>query len=44
MTLRREGWKTNHLDYWNWFEDGSIDSDSRAVQKLKKYLKNFFLK
>ena len=44
MTLRRAGWNTHHLDYWNWFEDGWIDSESSAVQKLKKYLENYFLK
>ena len=44
MTLRRAGWKTHHLDYWNWFEDGWIDSESSAVQKLKKYLDQYFLR
>jgi len=44
MTLRRAGWKTHHLDYWNWFEDGWIDSESSAVQKLKKYLEKYFFK
>ena len=36
MTLRRAGWKTHHLDYWNWFEDGWIDDDSGAVNNLKE--------
>ena len=44
MILRRAGGNTHHLDYWNWFEDGWIDSESSAVQKLKKYLENYFLK
>ena len=44
MTLRRAGWKTHHLDYWNWFEDGWIDDDSSAVNKLKKKLEDYFMK
>ena len=44
MTLRRAGWKTHHLDYWNWFEDGWIDNDSSAVNKLKKKLEDYFMK
>ena len=43
MTLRRAGWDTYHLDYWNWFQDGWIEKDSPAVEGLKEKLRNYFL-
>ncbi len=43
MTLRRAGWDTHHLDYWNWFQDGWIEKDAPAVEALKEKLRNYFL-
>ena len=42
MTLRRAGWKTHHLDYWNWFEDGWIEDDAAAANDLREFIRRFF--
>lgn len=40
--LRRAGWTIKHLPYWNWFEDGWIDSDSPAAEDLRNSIREHF--
>ena len=40
--LRRAGWSIKHLPYWNWFEDGWIESDSPAAEDLRNSIREHF--
>jgi hypothetical protein len=30
------------LPYWNWFQDGWIESDAAAADELRQFIRDFF--
>lgn len=40
--LKRADWTIKYLPYWNWFQDGWIESDSAAANELRQFIRDFF--
>jgi hypothetical protein len=40
--LKRADWVVKYLPYWNWFQDGWIESDAAAASELRQFIRDFF--
>jgi hypothetical protein len=40
--LKRADWVIKYLPYWNWFQDGWIESDAAAADELRQFIRDFF--
>jgi len=40
--LKRADWTIKYLPYWNWFQDGWIESDAAAANELRQFIRVFF--
>jgi len=40
--LKRADWVIKYLPYWNWFQDGWIESDAAAANELRQFIRDFF--
>ena len=40
--LKRADWSIKYLPYWNWFQDGWIESDAAAANELRQFIRDFF--
>jgi len=41
-SLKRADWAIKYLPYWNWFQDGWIESDASAANELRQFIREFF--
>jgi superfamily I DNA and/or RNA helicase len=40
--LKRADWVIKYLPYWNWYQDGWIESNAAAADELRQFIRDFF--